>query len=228
MKKTYFIIITAFISIFFLSACGSNNMIENNNLSEDINLQTSSINNNQKSDEVIKPNPANFENLYSIGYNQAIIKTNLGEITLVLFGDESLETVNNFLNLAKLGFYNNTKFHRVIPDFMIQAGDPNTKTNNVNTYGTGGPGYRFPDEINERPLVSGSLAMANSGPNTNGSQFFIVTTASTPWLDGLHTNFGQVTEGMEVVKAIESVNTNNRDLPLEDIIIYSVDILKAN
>lgn len=167
-----------------------------------------------------------FENLYSEGYNQALIKTNHGDILVSLYGDLSINTVNNFLKLASDGFYDGTKFHRVISDFMIQGGDPNTKGDNEQSYGTGGPGYTFDDEINEKPLKKASLAMANSGPNTNGSQFFIVTAESTPWLDGYHTNFGEVISGMDVVLAIESLETNHRDLPLQDVIIESIEIRK--
>lgn len=160
--------------------------------------------------------------------SRAIIKTNKGDITVEFYADDSPVTVNNFLNLAQDGFYDNTKFHRVIKDFMIQAGDPLTKEENTAVYGTGGPDYRFEDEINERPLVRGSLAMANAGPNTNGSQFFIVTAESTPWLDGMHTNFGYVVEGMDVVDAIEQAQTNERDLPEEDIIIESIELVEQS
>ncbi|MDD3543448.1 MAG: peptidylprolyl isomerase [Petrimonas sp.] len=158
-------------------------------------------------------------------YSSAVIKTSKGDIT-VEFYQESPVTVNNFMNLAQSGFYNGTKFHRVISDFMIQGGDPNTKTDAVATYGTGGPDYRFGDEFNNYKLLAGSLAMANGGPNTNGSQFFIVTADATPWLDGKHTNFGRVTSGMEVVKSIEAVETNANDLPLEDITIDSIELKK--
>jgi len=152
-------------------------------------------------------------------YNRAVIKTNKGDITVEFYNDESPITVNNFMNLAEQGFYNQTKFHRVIKDFMIQGGDPNSKTDNTFSYGTGDPGYKFEDEFNNLKLLRGSLAMANSGPNTNGSQFFIVTAPETPWLDGRHTNFGAVVEGMEVVEAVEAAETDARDLPVEAIII---------
>lgn len=156
-------------------------------------------------------------------HKSVIIKTNYGDITVKFYGDDSPVTVNNFLNLSNSGFYNNTKFHRVIKGFMIQCGDPNSRTDDVDTYGSGGPDYRFSDEINKHKLVAGSLAMANAGPDTNGSQFFIVTAKSTPWLDGKHTNFGQVTAGMETVKKIENVATDTAsDRPVEDVIIYSI------
>jgi len=160
-------------------------------------------------------------------YNSAIIKTNFGDIKVKFYAEESPLTVNNFLNLAKKGFYNGTKFHRVIKDFMIQGGDPLSKDDNWADDGTGGPGYRFQDEINQHKLVKGSLAMANSGPNTNGSQFFIVTKEATPWLDGKHTNFGYVVEGMDVVDKIEAVRTNEQDHPLEDVVIESIELIKS-
>ena len=157
-------------------------------------------------------------------YSEAVFKTNKGDITVEFYGQDSPKTVENFLKLANDGFYNGTKFHRVIADFMIQGGDPNSKGDNELTYGTGCPGYTFDDEFNTKPLVRGSLAMANAGPNTNGSQFFIVTAEATPWLDGRHTNFGQVTQGMNVVDAIEGTQTNNRDLPLDPIVIESIEL----
>lgn len=158
-------------------------------------------------------------------YSGAIIKTSKGDIE-VKFYPESPVTVNNFMNLAQKGFYSGTKFHRIIKDFMIQGGDPLTKESNTMFYGTGGPEYRFADEFNNHKLVAGSLAMANSGPGTNGSQFFIVTLDETPWLDGHHTNFGEVVRGMEVVKAIEDAKTGPRDLPIEDITVNSIELVK--
>jgi cyclophilin family peptidyl-prolyl cis-trans isomerase len=159
-------------------------------------------------------------------YSQAIIKTSLGNITVKFYGEESPITVNNFMNLAKDGFYNGTKFHRIIKDFMIQGGDPNSKGDETNTYGTGGPAYKFADEFNNHKLVEGSLAMANAGPGTNGSQFFIVTIAETPWLDGMHTNFGQVIVGMDIVKKIEGVKTGARDIPVEPVVVKSIELVK--
>lgn len=157
--------------------------------------------------------------------SQAVIKTNKGNITVSFFGDDSPITVNNFLNLAKDGFYDGTSFHRVITDFMIQGGDPLSKDqDNRGVHGTGGPDYKFADEFNNHPLVKGSLAMANSGPNTNGSQFFIVTAEATPWLDGRHTNFGQVEAGMNVVEAIQAVARDARDNPFEPIVIESIEL----
>ncbi len=159
-------------------------------------------------------------------YSQAIIKTSLGDITVKFYAAESPVTVNNFLNLAQAGFYNGIKFHRIIKDFMIQGGDPLSKESNTALWGTGGPGYQFKDEFNTHKLVLGSLAMANSGPNTNGSQFFIVTIPETPWLDGRHTNFGQVTNGLDIVKNIEAVETGVNDRPLKDVIINSIELVK--
>lgn len=153
------------------------------------------------------------------------MKTSLGVISLELFKDKSPVTVENFVKLAKSGFYDGTKFHRVIKDFMIQGGDPLSKLNDKkDMWGTGGPGYAFKDEINDVKLVAGVLAMANAGPNTNGSQFFIVTAEATPWLDGKHTAFGRVTSGMDIVKAIENTPVDNSrgDKPLTDMIVERV------
>ena len=154
-----------------------------------------------------------------------VLKTNLGDITLELFDDQAPKTVANFVKLAKQGFYNGTLFHRVIPNFMIQGGDPLTRQfpTNWSLHGTGGPGYTFADEPNNVKLVRGVLAMANSGPNTNGSQFFIITAPAPDWLQGKHTAFGKVIAGMEVVDKIEAVKTNENDHPLEDVKILSVD-----
>ncbi|MDA3839523.1 MAG: peptidylprolyl isomerase [Patescibacteria group bacterium] len=153
------------------------------------------------------------------------MKTNLGDIEIKLYTEDSPLTVNNFLNLAQKGFYDGTKFHRIISNFMIQGGDPNSKDDNWADDGTGGPGYKFPDEFNSYKLVKGSLAMANSGPNTNGSQFFIVTAESTPWLDRKHTNFGEVFSGLDVVMAIEGVEKNDRNHPLKDVTINSMELI---
>lgn len=153
------------------------------------------------------------------GDSIVILKTNLGDIKLELFSKDAPKTVNNFLKLARSDFYDGTKFHRVIKDFMIQGGDPNSKDNDPSNDGFGGPGYTFEDEINSNKLVRGVLAMANAGPNTNGSQFFIVTAASTPWLDGKHTAFGKVIDGMDVVDKIEK-------LPNSSSTINSIEILE--
>src|SRR5919205_289859 len=143
--------------------------------------------------------------------------TNHGEIRLELFDDDAPKTVDNFRTLARDGFYDGLIFHRVIPDFMIQGGCPHGT-------GTGGPGYTFEDEINEHKVVRGALAMANAGPDTNGSQFFIVTTAAAPWLDGKHTVFGRVTEGMDAVDSIEGTETDAADKPRSDARIERVEL----
>jgi cyclophilin family peptidyl-prolyl cis-trans isomerase len=149
--------------------------------------------------------------------SQATMNTTKGAIALELFDDDAPETVANFRKLASDGFYDGIIFHRVIPDFMIQGGCPQGT-------GTGGPGYTFKDEINDHKIVRGALAMANAGPNTNGSQFFIVTTESAPWLDGKHTVFGRVSNGMDAVDAIESVETGAGDRPLEPPQIESIQL----
>jgi peptidyl-prolyl cis-trans isomerase B (cyclophilin B) len=182
------------------------------------------ITNNQEKN-MTSPDQSQFKDLAK-EYSQAIIKTNQGDITVKFYGEDSPKTVNNFLNLAQLSFYDGTKFHRVIKDFMVQGGDPNSKSADWSTHGTGGPDYRFADEFNSHKLVTGSLAMANAGPNTNGSQFFIVTAPETAWLDGRHTNFGQVIAGMDIVKKIEAAETDSNDHPLEDITIEKIELVK--
>jgi peptidyl-prolyl cis-trans isomerase B (cyclophilin B) len=147
----------------------------------------------------------------------ATLHTNHGPIEIELFEGEAPKTVENFRKLAGDGFYSGVIFHRVIPDFMIQGGDP-TGT------GTGGPGYTFEDEFNDHPVERGALAMANAGPNTNGSQFFIVTADACPWLDGKHTVFGRVTDGMEVVDTISQVQTGGADRPVDDVVIERIDL----
>jgi peptidyl-prolyl cis-trans isomerase B (cyclophilin B) len=149
--------------------------------------------------------------------SEATMVTNHGEIRLELFDDDAPKTVDNFRKLARDGFYDGLIFHRVIPDFMIQGGCPQGT-------GTGGPGYTFEDEINDHKVVRGALAMANAGPNTNGSQFFIVTTDAAPWLDGKHTVFGQVADGMDVVEAIEAQPTDARDKPREEARIERLEV----
>jgi peptidyl-prolyl cis-trans isomerase B (cyclophilin B) len=148
--------------------------------------------------------------------SSAILHTTAGPVTFELFDDEAPKTVANFRKLAEDGFYDGLVFHRVIRDFMIQGGCPEGT-------GTGGPGYTFEDEINEHKVVRGALAMANSGPNTNGSQFFIVTTDAAPWLDGKHTVFGQLSAGMDAVDAIEATPTDERDRPREAQMIERVE-----
>jgi cyclophilin family peptidyl-prolyl cis-trans isomerase len=141
--------------------------------------------------------------------SQMTMTTNHGDIVLELFDEDAPKTVSNFKKLASEGFYDGLIFHRVIDDFMIQGGCPEGT-------GTGGPGYTFKDEINDHKVVKGALAMANAGPNTNGSQFFIVTTDAAPWLDGKHTVFGEVTDGMDVVDKIGTLPTDARDRPTQE------------
>jgi cyclophilin family peptidyl-prolyl cis-trans isomerase len=147
----------------------------------------------------------------------ATMQTNHGTIELELFDEDAPKTVENFKKLASDGFYDGVIFHRVIEDFMIQGGDP-TGT------GSGGPGYQFEDEQNEHAVVRGSLAMANAGPNTNGSQFFIVTADACPWLDGKHTVFGRVTNGMDVVDAISKVDVGPGDRPRDEVRIEGIQL----
>jgi peptidyl-prolyl cis-trans isomerase B (cyclophilin B) len=147
----------------------------------------------------------------------AVMHTNHGDITLELFDEDAPKTVDNFKKLAGDNFYDGVIFHRVIKDFMIQGGDPTGS-------GRGGPGYTFEDEINDNKIVRGALAMANAGPNTNGSQFFIVTTDAAPWLDGKHTVFGRVVDGMEIVDKIEGGDTDSNDRPRDDAVIQRVSL----
>jgi peptidyl-prolyl cis-trans isomerase B (cyclophilin B) len=148
---------------------------------------------------------------------QATLHTNHGPIALELFEQDAPKTVENFTRLSREGFYDGLTFHRVIPDFMIQGGCPEGT-------GTGGPGYEFEDEINPHPMVRGALAMANRGPDTNGSQFFILTRDEASWLDGKHTVFGRVADGMDAVDAIEAVETGANDRPLEPVKIERVEL----
>ncbi len=147
----------------------------------------------------------------------AALRTTEGVIVLELFDKDAPETVANFKKLASEGFYDGLTFHRIIKDFMVQAGCPRGN-------GTGGPGYEFDDEINDHKLVRGSLAMANAGPNTNGSQFFLVTADETPWLDGKHTVFGKVTGGEDVLERLNEMPTSGADKPLNPVYISSVEL----
>ena len=147
----------------------------------------------------------------------ATMQTTEGPIVFELFDADAPKTVENFRKLAGEGFYDGLTFHRVIKDFMIQGGCPQGT-------GTGGPGYTFEDEFNDKKIVRGALAMANAGPNTNGSQFFIVTTEAASWLDGKHTVFGRVTDGMDVVNEISALDTDARDRPHTDVVIERVEL----
>ena len=149
--------------------------------------------------------------------SRAVLNTSEGPVEIELFPEDAPKTVDNFTRLAGDGYYDGLAFHRVIPDFMIQGGCPRGD-------GTGGPGYEFEDEFNEHRVVRGALAMANSGPNTNGSQFFIVTAGDASWLDGKHTVFGQVVSGQDVVDRISQVPRDAGDRPLEPILIESVEL----
>ncbi|HSK15333.1 MAG TPA: peptidylprolyl isomerase [Gaiellaceae bacterium] len=148
---------------------------------------------------------------------QATLHTTHGAVSLELFDEDAPKTVENFTKLARDGFYDGIPFHRVIPDFMVQGGCPNGD-------GTGGPGYEFEDEPNEHRVVRGALAMANRGPNTNGSQFFLVTAESCPWLDGKHTVFGRVIGGMDVVDALADLPRDASDRPRDRAAIERVEI----
>ncbi|PIQ91437.1 MAG: peptidylprolyl isomerase [Parcubacteria group bacterium CG11_big_fil_rev_8_21_14_0_20_39_22] len=186
-----------------------------------------------------------------MSYKTAVIETNKGIIEVELLSKNAPKTVGNFVTLVEKGFYDGTKFHRVIPNFMIQGGDPLTKDNDKQgMWGTGGPGYKFADEINAKslglsdyeirslqsagysylndiesvPLVRGVMAMANTGPDTNGSQFFIITVSETPWLSGKHTGFARVSKGMDVVDAINNVRRNANDVPNEPIVIEKIEL----
>jgi len=147
----------------------------------------------------------------------ATLTTNHGDIVLELFDDDAPKTVDNFRKLAEDGYYDGLIFHRVIPDFMIQGGCPEGT-------GTGGPGYTFEDEFNDHKVARGALAMANAGPNTNGSQFFIVTADACPWLDGKHTVFGRVTSGQDIVDRISLADRDGRDRPSDDVLIERVEL----
>ncbi len=216
MKK----LIPALLFILFLAGCGSaQKTYYYGNESGEVNTPAP-VNENKT---MTIPSEINQE--LAAQYSGATLVTNYGNIE-VEFYPESPVTVSNFLTLAEKGFYNGTLFHRVIKDFMIQGGDPNSKDADRSTHGQGGPGYKFSDEFNTHKLVRGSLAMANAGPGTNGSQFFIVTLDATPWLDGKHTNFGQVTVGMDIVDKIENVAVDANDHPVADVKIEKIELIK--
>lgn len=176
--------------------------------------------------ETLDINIPNANNKTNTNKNMiATMNTNYGEIKLELFASDAPGTVENFVKLATSGFYNETKFHRVVKGFMIQGGDPLTKDNSLKErWGSGGPGYEFADEIHANNYnIMGTISMANAGPNTNGSQFFI-NTNNNDFLDTKHTVFGKVVEGMNIISQIENVATEGPDRPVEDIIIKSITI----
>lgn len=163
--------------------------------------------------------PAGFDGVLLSGKHTVVLKTTMGDMTLELDADKAPKTVTNFVTLAKSGYYNGLTFHRVIPQFMIQGGDPSGD-------GTGGAsvfGATFEDEINDMKLVRGVIAMANRGPDTNGSQFFIVQADATPWLDGRHTVFGKVIAGDDVIDKIASVTRDQNDMPVEPV-TYTIEV----
>jgi len=224
-SAVFYLIILVLITVLIGYASGGNSTIKSKSdigtstnivtststLIETVNKEASTSN---KEVKIIKVMPENKQLI--------TIETTLGNIDLELYPDKAPKTVENFIKLAKSDFYNSTKFHRVIKGFMIQGGDPYTKGDDVSVYGTGGPGYKFADEPNDLPMVAGMLAMANSGPNTNGSQFFIITAPETPWLIGKHTVFGKVIAGMDVVTKIENTKTGVNDLPVVPVVVTKV------
>lgn len=156
---------------------------------------------------------------------EADIVTSRGDISLELYPHKAPQTVRNFVQLAEEDFYQETRFHRVIPDFIIQGGDPKSRfARKRSEWGTGGPGYTFQDEINNLSMERGVIAMANRGPDTNGSQFFILTADEAPWLEGKHTIFGRVEDGMDVISQIEQVPTNDADQPTQDVFVKDITI----
>lgn len=225
-KKAWLLSSTLVLAVFILAGCGTKQKTYSFNESSAGSTDRKLLSSTEETNEINQQNmnvPNEINLALAEQYSGVVIVTNLGEIE-VEFYEENPITAANFLTLAQGGFYDNTIFHRVIKDFMIQGGDPNSKNADRATHGMGGPGYSFADEINNRPLVKGSLAMANSGPSTNGSQFFIVTAESTPWLDGKHTNFGEVVSGMEIVDKIEALQTDERDNPVQSVKIERVEL----
>lgn len=218
-KKTRIIKSFVFILIFGLSFGGfswgysklSNNNNNNNNEEETVKEVT-----DHKTEERVYSKAPDMQIEIEKEYT-ATIKTNKGEFKVNLYTKDAPKTVNNFVTLARDKFYDGLIFHRVIKDFMIQGGDPNRD-------GTGDPGYKFEDEFNDHKLVKGVLAMANSGPDTNGSQFFVITAEATDWLDGKHTPFGEVIEGIDVVMEIDQIEVGESDMPVEDVVIESIII----
>jgi len=204
-------VVIAFLLLLFNYQDNNSELVIDNSQKTEENNQNNMQQENKENDQVVKVN----------------IQTSEGNISLEMYPKEAPKTVENFVKLSEQGFYNDTKFHRVIKEFMIQGGDPLSKDESSRQFwGTGGPGYQFEDEQNNVSLEKGVIAMANSGPNTNGSQFFIITAESTPWLQGKHTGFGKVVAGMEVVEKIENTEVGATDQPTSDITLISVEIEK--
>lgn len=245
MVKTKVVILS--LAILFLAGCSGGNQGEspkneapqkqdsgylqgmvdiNKKAQSDIQNATNAENNRLES--TLNDNETNMD--LTKQYSQAIITTSLGKIQVKFYSTDAPATVNNFLKLASEKFYDGTKFHRVIKGFMIQGGDPNSKTTNTSSWGMGGPGYKFNDELKgTEKYPQGTLAMANSGPNTNGSQFFIVTASPAASLPPSYTVFGAVVSGMDTALKIENVKTvspGQVDRPVEDVVIQSVELVK--
>lgn len=230
-KKTYILIIVLLIALFLIFKNIFFNMkTEENERESELNITKSET--GLQALDITKVDPltgqvkqeytstwAPYANNFNIRF-----ETNYGDITCELYTNKAPITVMNFVNLAKIGYYNNTKFHRIIKDFMIQGGDFNSRFDDKSSiWGRGGPGYAFKDEFHSEDNMSmGDLAMANSGPNTNGSQFFIVTASSTPWLNGHHTIFGKVVNGLDIVLKIQDASTDKNDRPIDPIIIKNI------
>lgn len=225
----FYIVILVIITILIGYASGANKTVNNKEikgLSEIIATSTNTKTETNASSTVSDNKIINQNNMVNTINQVVTLETSMGNIDLELFTDKAPKTVANFLKLSKSGFYENTKFHRVIKDFMIQGGDPYTKGEDTSVYGTGGPGYKFEDEQNDLSMVRGMLAMANSGPNTNGSQFFIVTISDAGWLTGKHTIFGKVISGMDVVDKIEATKTTGEpyNRPITPVVINKVTV----
>ncbi|MFA6160309.1 MAG: peptidylprolyl isomerase [Parcubacteria group bacterium] len=240
MKKTAVLIMSIFLVV-ILSACSqkeekSKDAIPNP-ISDPAGYVPGMVDINKKAQEDIQ-NAVNSENekltnaLNENNMNEqktqfSLIKTSLGDIKIELSADSAPATVKNFSDLAKKGFYDGTKFHRVIKGFMIQAGDPLSKDDSQKSmWGTGGPGYKFKDELTgKEKYLQGTFAMANSGPNTNGSQFFIVTASPGAQLPPSYTVFGKVVSGMDVALKIENVKTAPNDQPVDDVVVYNMELM---
>jgi len=245
MVKTKLVILS--LTILFLAGCSGGNQSDSpkndTQQKQDVGYMQGMVDINKKAQSDIQ-NATNAENSrlkdtlnnndtnmdLAKQYSQAIITTNLGKIQVKFYSADAPVTVNNFLKLAAEKFYDGTKFHRVIKGFMIQGGDPNSKTADTSSWGMGGPGYKFNDELKgTEKYPQGTVAMANSGPNTNGSQFFIVTVSPAAPLPPSYTVFGTVVSGMDVALKIENVKTvspGQVDRPIEDVTIQSVELVK--